>query len=136
MIYIYIYIYIYILVSGLIAQLGPKSFLSTFGEAGSAVAPSAATTPAAAAATGAAAEDAQAPMSQLFADAARFGPVTGGDAFQAAVERGLVDVAAVVCLVCKRKLDAVEKLVRHVNESKLHETNMEAERTRLLQAMS
>ena len=63
-------------------------------------------------------------------------PVPGEDPFDTALARGQVDTAAVTCLLCKRKLDTVDILARHVRESKVHLASLETERQRLQDAMT
>lgn len=74
---------------------------------------------------------------QIFDEAQRLAPPgPADDAFAVAVHRRLVDPETLVCHVCQRRLDAVEKLQRHVAESKLHATTMAAHRQQLLDCLT
>lgn len=60
----------------------------------------------------------------------------GTDPWDAAQARGHVIVPTMVCILCARKLDGVEKLEKHVRMSKLHLENLEKENNKVLSTLT
>ena len=60
----------------------------------------------------------------------------GSDEWHTATKSAHVNVDDLICLLCERKFDALEKLEKHVRVSQLHKDRFAQERTRIVSFMS
>jgi hypothetical protein len=60
----------------------------------------------------------------------------GADPWEGALQRGHVKPDESVCMLCRTRLPTVEKLQKHVLKSQLHVGKLDAEKTRILDALT